>query len=85
MNTINKNVGVAEVVKSCPNARRIFDRHGLKGRDGEHGPGVRVAGSRVLARIAQVPVCLSGSHRLSRLGAGNSRTDHALLVSTGLR
>lgn len=38
MNTINENTSVAEVVKSCPNARRIFDRHGLKGCGGEHGP-----------------------------------------------
>ena len=39
MNTINENISVAEVVESCPNARRIFDRHGLKGCGGEHGPG----------------------------------------------
>jgi hypothetical protein len=38
MNRINENTSVAEVVKSCPNARRIFDRHGLKGCGGEHGP-----------------------------------------------
>jgi hypothetical protein len=29
---------VAEVVKRCPIARRIFDRHGLKGCGGELGP-----------------------------------------------
>lgn len=38
MNTISENMSVAEVVKSCPNARRIFDRHGLKGCGGERGP-----------------------------------------------
>jgi len=38
MNTIDENTSVAEVVKSCPNARRVFDRHGLKGCGGEHGP-----------------------------------------------
>ena len=38
MNTINENTSVADVVKSCPNVRRIFDRHGLKGCGGEHGP-----------------------------------------------
>jgi hypothetical protein len=38
MNTINENMSVAEGVESCPNARRIFDRHGLKGCGGEHGP-----------------------------------------------
>ncbi len=29
---------VAEVVRHCPTARRIFDSHGLKGCGGEHGP-----------------------------------------------
>lgn len=29
---------MAEIVKLCPNVRRIFDRHGLKGCGGEHGP-----------------------------------------------
>jgi hypothetical protein len=38
MNTINENMSVAEVLKRCPNARRIFDRHGLKDCGGEHGP-----------------------------------------------
>ena len=38
MNTIDENTSVAEVVKNCSNARRIFDRHGLKGCGGEHGP-----------------------------------------------
>ena len=35
---ITKDTSVAEIVKRCPNARRIFDRHGLKGCGGEHGP-----------------------------------------------
>ena len=38
MNTINESTSVSEVVKACPNARHIFDRHGLKGCGGEHGP-----------------------------------------------
>ncbi len=38
MSAINGNTSVAEVVRSCPNARRIFDRHGLKGCGGEYGP-----------------------------------------------
>lgn len=38
MNEINSNTTVAEIVRNCPNARRIFDRHGLKGWGGEHGP-----------------------------------------------
>jgi hypothetical protein len=38
MNKITGNTSVAEIVKLCPNARRIFDRHGLKGCGGEHGP-----------------------------------------------
>jgi hypothetical protein len=35
---ITGNTSVAEVVKRCPIARRIFDRHGLKGCGGELGP-----------------------------------------------
>ncbi|HEX5482349.1 MAG TPA: NnrS family protein, partial [Terriglobia bacterium] len=29
---------VAEIIESCPGARRIFDRHGLKGCGGKNGP-----------------------------------------------
>jgi len=43
MNKITGNTSVAEVVKICPNARRIFDRHGLKGCGGEHGPSEALA------------------------------------------
>jgi hypothetical protein len=35
---ITKDTSVAEIVKVCPGARRIFDEHGLKGCGGEHGP-----------------------------------------------
>lgn len=35
---ISKDTSVAEIVKLCPGARRIFDEHGLKGCGGEHGP-----------------------------------------------
>ena len=35
---ITKDTSVAEIVKLCPGARRIFDQHGLKGCGGEHGP-----------------------------------------------
>lgn len=38
MNYITGNTSVAEIVKICPGARRIFDEHGLKGCGGEHGP-----------------------------------------------
>jgi len=38
MNCVNADTSVAEIVKVCPGARRIFDRHGLKGCGGEHGP-----------------------------------------------
>ena len=38
MNEITKDMSVAEIVKLSPNARRVFDRHGLKGCGGEHGP-----------------------------------------------
>lgn len=35
---ITGNLSVAEIIHLCPNARRIFDQHGLKGCGGEHGP-----------------------------------------------
>lgn len=35
---ITRDTSIAEVVKLCPGARRIFDQHGLKGCGGEHGP-----------------------------------------------
>src|SRR5215472_2358355 len=35
---ITKDTSLAEIVKLCPGARRIFDEHGLKGCGGEHGP-----------------------------------------------
>ena len=38
MSPITANTSVAEIVKFCPGARRIFDEHGLKGCGGEHGP-----------------------------------------------
>jgi NnrS protein len=38
MSEIKQDMSVAEIVKLCPNARRVFDRHGLKGCGGEHGP-----------------------------------------------
>jgi len=38
MSQITANISVAEIVKLCPGARRIFDEHGLKGCGGEHGP-----------------------------------------------
>jgi hypothetical protein len=38
MNNITGNTSVAEIVKVCPGARRIFEEHGLKGCGGEHGP-----------------------------------------------
>jgi len=38
MSEITSNTSVAEIVLRCPNARRVFDRHGLKGCGGEHGP-----------------------------------------------
>ncbi len=35
---ITENTSVAEVVKAVPGARKIFDRHGLHGCGGAHGP-----------------------------------------------
>ena len=38
MTEITKQMSVAEIIQACPTARRVFDRHGLKGCGGEHGP-----------------------------------------------
>ena len=38
MDEITGNTSVAEIVKNCPNARRVFDRHGLRGCGGGNGP-----------------------------------------------
>jgi len=38
VNHITGDTSVAEIVKVCPGARRIFDEHGLKGCGGENGP-----------------------------------------------
>jgi len=38
VNEITSDTSVAEIVQRCPNARGIFDRHGLKGCGGGHGP-----------------------------------------------
>jgi len=37
-NKIEATTSVAEIVRLCPSARKIFDRHGLKGCGGENGP-----------------------------------------------
>lgn len=38
MSKIEASTSVAEIVRACPSARAIFDRHGLKGCGGENGP-----------------------------------------------
>ncbi|MGE5724916.1 MAG: NnrS family protein [Acidobacteriota bacterium] len=38
MSEITKETSVADVVRQCPEARRIFDEHGLRGCGGVHGP-----------------------------------------------
>jgi hypothetical protein len=35
---IQASTSVAEIVRICPSARKIFDRHGLHGCGGENGP-----------------------------------------------
>jgi NnrS protein len=35
---ITGSTSVADIIRRCPNARRIFDRHGLKGCGGQYGP-----------------------------------------------
>src|SRR5579875_1219193 len=36
--TIAASTSIAEILRLCPSARRIFDRHGLHGCGGENGP-----------------------------------------------
>ncbi len=43
MNAISPDTIVADVVRQCPSARRIFDNHGLHGCGGEHGPAESLA------------------------------------------
>ncbi len=38
MKQISGSTSIAEILKLCPAARRIFDQHGLKGCGGENGP-----------------------------------------------
>ncbi len=38
MKAITPDTSVAQIVRQCPSARRIFDQHGLHGCGGEHGP-----------------------------------------------
>ena len=38
MNLITEETSAAEIVERCPSARRIFDKHGLRGCGGAHGP-----------------------------------------------
>ncbi|MGH9449463.1 MAG: NnrS family protein [Terriglobia bacterium] len=38
MSKIEASTSVADIVRLCPSARKIFDRHGLKGCGGENGP-----------------------------------------------
>ena len=38
MTEFTKLTSVADIVKACPTARRVFDKYGLKGCGGEHGP-----------------------------------------------
>ena len=39
MRKVTGNTSVAEIVRICPNARRVFDRYGLRGCGGANGPG----------------------------------------------
>ncbi len=53
MNKITEDMRLADIVKSFPDARRVFDRHGLKGCGGEHGPSEPLA---FFAAVHQVDV-----------------------------
>ena len=53
MTEITKTTSVAEIVKACPTARKVFDKHGLKGCGGAHGPQESLA---FFAAVHQVDV-----------------------------
>ncbi|MFB3815170.1 MAG: NnrS family protein [Terriglobales bacterium] len=40
---ITPETTIPEIVRACPSARRVFDRHGLRGCGGEHGPNESLA------------------------------------------
>lgn len=50
---IDASTSVAEIVRLCPSARKIFDRHGLKGCGGENGP---VEPLEFFARVHQADI-----------------------------
>lgn len=50
---IEASTSVAEIVRLCPSARKIFDRHGLKGCGGENGP---VEAVEFFARVHQADI-----------------------------
>ncbi len=43
MKTITADSTIAEIVRECPSARRIFDQHGLHGCGGQQGPAESLA------------------------------------------
>jgi hypothetical protein len=53
MTEFTEMTSVAEIVKACPTARRIFDKHGLKGCGGANGPRESLA---FFAAVHQVDV-----------------------------
>ncbi|HTS70039.1 MAG TPA: NnrS family protein [Terriglobia bacterium] len=53
MMEITETTCVADVVKACPSARNVFDRFGLRGCGGEHGPAETLA---LFAAVHQVDV-----------------------------
>ncbi len=55
MATITADTSVAEVIRQCPSARRIFDQHGLRGCGGQQGPAESLT---FVARVHQVDLDL---------------------------
>ena len=43
MRAITADSTIAEIVRECPSARRIFDQHGLRGCGGQQGPAESLA------------------------------------------
>jgi hypothetical protein len=55
MNKITEDMSVAEAVRTTPQARQVFDRYGLQGCGGEHGPAESIS---FFAAVHQVDVDL---------------------------
>ena len=56
MDKIAADTSVAEALRRAPHARQIFDRHGLKGCGGEHGPAEPISFFAALHQVDLAPL-----------------------------